>query len=784
MVISKLELNKIAGNGIELKAVLAFALALFASLDGVSCQSAPFSLNQVPDLKALQEKHKQRVVEPKQVNDSLENKQDSNFAQLKQTELSLMLKEAEHALKTGETERALRIFTFASRKFQSSIGPILGIARVNYILAKSDDALKILNSIEEKFPLYGKLYALKGDILFSAGKLDEAKEELRTAVSLEEDSDSYYKLAQLSLLAGKRDEEAISLLRRALDCAPKHLAARVLLARLLWREEQLVDASTEMNAALALDPDNAQLLSELALILADRGKTLEAIEKLLQAYRIRPESAEIQKQLLTVYGMRRDWSSAQDAASSWLQLEPQNPKAHLICAWTMLMNHEFDDASQTLKQAIALSPNDPEIRNIYGIVLSERKKTDEAMAQFKAANSNSEGYLPSLLNLSGTNIYRGQFNEAREQLDKLSRDFPENGAIMSLEAYLETRSQNWERAILKTKQALELDQDDSLAIICNAIICRHQGKLDESIEQLRKISKLEPDSALALTELSTSYLQKSEPKLAIEAAQQALQLAPGNLEAKAALAFALSKEKNYDGAVLLLKECVSRNPKDLNLRMFLSEVQRKKGDIYLAEGTLNKTRALFPDRAEPLVGLAEIALEEKKYRAADELLAEALQYAPSNKQILELRARTFMKMGKAQEALDQLKTLTDSELDRQTELTKARCHFMLGDYANAQNGYARLIQSKYELGEDDLFKYTSCLVNTKDLINAKSVLAIFEKKHNGPTKTDPGLKKAETQLRALIKKSKTGSRSGAGAPIHESRLPEPKLTTRRRDESP
>lgn len=733
--------------------VRVWARALFVILLSLPTPShaVPLPAHELPQVPELKTKDRGQEAED-ELNSSgnLEAEEEKNKA-IPTTELSKCLKDANAALSAGDSQRALKILKFAASKYTHNFEPYLGIARVYYVEGKAELGLQLLASLQEKFPLYPELYAMRGNLYLSLGRLSDAQAAYKTAVQLDpDDSDSCYILARISLSLFERDDEAISWLRLSLQSQAQNLSARVLLARLLWKNGELKDALLEMTSARGLDPDNPQLICEEAALLAERGRTLEALERLLQAYKLSPDSAEIQKQILTIYGIRQDWASALDAATAWVQLEPKNPKALLALAWTMLRNHEFDDASQPLKTALALAPEDAELHNVYGLLLCERRKPEEAIQQFKSAGSE---HLPALLNLAALNIFRLHYNEALNDLEFLEANFPDLPGVFSLRAYLEAKSGKTKKAELYIQKALGIDSRDPLAFISKGIVLRIQGKLPESIDTLKEAVKLDKQSPLALCELSDSYLANGQCRDSIESAQQALQLAPQNTEAKAVLASALSREGNYDGAILLLKECVSRNPKDLPLRMFLAELQMKKGEIYLAKNTLNKVRSLFPEKAEPLIALAEIALEENELNECRDLLQEALQYAPGHRKILTLKARNYLASGKTALALDQFATMADLKLDGEELALRARCHFANNDLKAAIADYNKAITLGRELAPQDLLNLARCHISSGDNRAAEQTIEKLKTMSETSRPLQTQLLKLQSRLEVQMRKS-------------------------------
>lgn len=132
-------------------------------------------------------------------------------------------------------------------------------------------------------------------IRLSEGRWSEAEEHLRQAVAAKpSDADALVLLAQV-LEAQQRWQEAVEALRAAL-VAKEEAAIRVELAALLRRAGDPAGAIGELEAALARYPEDADVLNNLAWMLATTGRgelrdPHRAVELAQRACRLRPEAA-------------------------------------------------------------------------------------------------------------------------------------------------------------------------------------------------------------------------------------------------------------------------------------------------------------------------------------------------------------------------------------------------------------------------------------------------------------------------------------------------------------
>jgi len=114
----------------------------------------------------------------------------------------------------------------------------------------------------------------------------------RTAEEIATDA---YDRSQAALEAGQIDE-AVTLLRTAVHHAPGQLAYQLALGRALARVPQAAREAVQVLEHVAqLQPQNAAVLAELAMVLARQGLKLRAQKTLEAALRLAPRDARLAK---------------------------------------------------------------------------------------------------------------------------------------------------------------------------------------------------------------------------------------------------------------------------------------------------------------------------------------------------------------------------------------------------------------------------------------------------------------------------------------------------------
>lgn len=580
-----------------------------------------------------------------------------------------VLEQIEQPLKANQLELALRILEHESKLNPYSPDLVVAKARVLDALNRTTEAIASLQKYLRVYYKSPQVIACLGDLYFLSGNFAESSNVLKEIESSNlVDALALYRLAQLALVLGDT-EKALNLCEKAITVDKQMYEAQVLLARLFTERGKVDEASKAYARSIELNPDNALLIAEWASLVASKGRTLDAIEKLLQAHRLNPTSVDIVQRFVDIYGMRQDWPNALDYAKSWVQFEPNNPQAHFICGWCSLNLGEYVDASANFKQALKLDMKNAATHNLNAIAQYEQRKIEDAIYEFKQAElfaKEKDNYVQQFaagMNLVIIYASKSRFMEAHQKIEEMERSFhqsdKQSSAYINLQAVKSFLLALQERDApakeiangLQKSRASEIPLYATLALISCDL---KDGNSKEAIVRLRKLLHAGPPSSYVLVQLALAYIAEGNFDEAVEYVQQALQVAPSNLMAKAVLAKALIKKKNYSGAIPLLKECIARNPKDLSLRIELAQAQIANGEDEFAELTYEKALKVFPESAEPQIGLARISLRNDNFKQAERFARDAILVEPNSNEAHLLLARSLFQQSKVSETIDEL----------------------------------------------------------------------------------------------------------------------------------
>lgn len=637
--------------------------------------------------------------------------------------LNRILNDADAALKAQEFERALRILSRACSLYKTDPRPATAKAKVLYCLNDIQGSRKILLDVSVAFPRYAPAFAALGRLEEVEGNIAAAEQYYRQSVRLNDrDGDSYFRLAQNAL--GREDvNDALANVLKCLRCDADNASAHLLLADIYCRRERVIESIDHLKEVLDGSPDNAQILLLTARLQRSLGKTNSALENLRKARELLPEEAMILEEFCLLYGSKNDWVNAREYAEEWTKLEPQNPTAWLVRAWSCRNSQELHDAAAFLKMAVALAPNNPSLHNAYGIVLLDERKADDALREFERARQLEPKDVTARLNAITVFVSGGRWTEATDAARAALVDFPDSAELQGLLAYIRANDGAVQDAEKFAKFALKELPSDANALIALAMLEQKQGHEEQASTYLQSAVNMNPTSPFALIEQAKDFRRKGKTREAVLLLQQVLQLAPSNLRAKAAMAEALKDLGNYQGAILHLKECVVRFPKELDLRLSLADAQAKSGDAQTASETLEKAMKVHPSSPLPLLMLAELALEQKDYARAEVHARNALQFDHRNLKALIVLATVQLHFEKFRDCEDTCQSLLQlGPENTDVLLLSARCAYRQKNWQDGASRFEQVVATGLKLSQPDVLALAVCLEQTGAADKAAALL--------------------------------------------------------------
>ncbi len=496
--------------------------------------------------------------------------------------------------------------------------------------------------------------ARKAKFLASGKAFMEAKDyprailQFRNAVQVApKDAEASYRLA-LAYLAGGDVRQGVVYLRNAIKLNPNFHEAKLKwdeLEAIGGKKADLETAASDLTAMLKASPEDAEVLSMLAVTEFRLGKPDEAVQHLEAALERAPENLKIAVAMAKVKLAKKDWAGAQEVLKTAAQKAPKSADPLVALGSFYLSSQKLPEAEQTFRQALQIDPKNGSALLGLGTLQVHNGQQDQAEQTYARLSALPQAqYKP----LHATLLFQeGKHDAAIAEFAKLAKDSPDDRAARTrlVIAYMRTNRTRDAESVLT--EALKRNGKDVDALTQRAEIYVTTGKYNDAQTDLDQAFRYRPDSSLVHYLRARVYLAKGEKSMEKQELVQTLQLEKNNpgrmLPARLELAQVLLREGDPKGALALLdgKEVSDRQKMLLSVVVLRNYALIDMGEFDAARKSVDNALkiAKLPDL---LVQDALLKISQKDYAGARASLETVLKGNPEDERSLNLLAKTYV----------------------------------------------------------------------------------------------------------------------------------------------
>ena len=242
----------------------------------------------------------------------------------------------------------------------------------------------------------------------------------------------------------------------ALRLDPKDAQASIHLGNLYLRQNRPADAEQKFRATLEADPSQTAALFGLAESL-DVQKKPEAVEAWKNYLQRKPDDAPARARYVHALVSRENY----DAALAELEREeagkPPSLELLKLHADVLIGQKKWTEAAATLRQAISIAPRDAQLHGGLGRVYLQQRNFADAERELKAALQIDRGNLDYWKDLSSTYYLAGNYTAALATLDLIARAEPPTAGVWFIRALCYDNLKQARPALEAYEKFLELD---------------------------------------------------------------------------------------------------------------------------------------------------------------------------------------------------------------------------------------------------------------------------------------------------------------------------------------
>lgn len=373
----------------------------------------------------------------------------------------------------------------------ASIPLLLGIA--DRLERAGGDPVPFLRAIQQQFPADYCVNASLG-LAVAESDLTGAVRYFQAAVALRPSSAVAH--MNLGVAFGKNEQavEAESELRLAITLDPTLAVAYTNLGNVLvasGRREEAIEAYQE---SIRRNDRQEVVYANLGKTLLEVGRQDEALALLRAAVERRGKSALLHSTLGLTLRATKDLAGARAALERAVELDPLDASAHGTLARVLAELNDVDRALEHAGRAVELRPSDPEAHSVLASILEAASRPDEAIAELREAvrlapkRGVYHGRLARLLAM------RGWSSDAIDALKKAAELGPVSSALyVNLGKALANVGRDSEAATaIESALALEPDRLDALGAF--GVIALRIGRLEDAAKSLERcLEQLAPN---------------------------------------------------------------------------------------------------------------------------------------------------------------------------------------------------------------------------------------------------------------------------------------------------
>ena len=429
------------------------------------------------------------------------------------------------------------------------------LGRLQLRSGKADVAVPILEKVAQQVPWAAEPLILLYEAQATLGRMDDAAQTLLAAAQI---NPRYWQT--LGQFHERRDnwEDAAAAYAEAIAASPKpnrDVQIRYA-AALINIEGGAGKARTVLNELLKASPNDTRVLYLLSMAEREDGDMTAAEATARRILTIDPTSVTGLRALVSVFFDRFDYKQVVDVVAPLVK-DASRAKGREFEGAAVLVQAgiahqqlaQWDAAIAAYEAAKTLTPRDSEIDAylVQANLTARRFDRAEALAREALAREPEQ---PRFVRLRAQALLKaGKAAEANKLLEDRAAKQPENREYVVGLADLYADQKRTADAVRMLEQARKTFGDDHALTMRIANVYEAAGQLDAAEKELRKLVSADPLDSDALNSLSYMFADRGmRLEEAVELAQRAVKIEPGNPAYLDTLGWALFKQGRVEEA--------------------------------------------------------------------------------------------------------------------------------------------------------------------------------------------------------------------------------------------
>ena len=437
-------------------------------------------------------------------------------------------------------------------------------------------------------------------------------------------------MSALAFYSEANREEAAEILTQAMSRFPGDALTINNLARIKLRAGELEQAKTLYQTLLEHDESNTKVLIQLARIAASQQNPEESLDWIRKAYERNPNQLSPKLFLASSYLRNGEASRAIDVLNSAGAEQRDSVAYIMLLAQAKLAVDEVQHAIRLTKKMLSNNPDIPAAHFLLAQSYAMDQKPAKMRESLMRALELNPEFLQAHLALARLDLFENKQEAFEQRVDLLMKRYPKNGAVLLLAAKLDSREENYGKAVEKLSTLIENTSHPEVALDLAANQW-NAGDRQGAISSLELWTQEHKYSTEALLRLAEYYLAENHFEFARDTYRRIEKFLPDQPVVLNNLAWTLKDVAPEEGLKYAKRahELAPDNPLILDT---LGTLYLESGNPSEALATLEAAASKAPHVLDIQINYARALASANKADAARSVLAKLLEHAKTEEQ--------------------------------------------------------------------------------------------------------------------------------------------------------
>ena len=495
-----------------------------------------------------------------------------------------------------------------------------------------------------------QLYMMLASIRFQKNDSAGGRQMLRDGIAANPGSIRLRSILVAFLVKDKAYDEAIALVKEAIEIEPENKAHKVKLATLYWDADQQEQVEGLFDRMIAEDEAPMEVRILAAEFYARKNDAERAVEVINDGIKQEPGSIKLRLALATLQkAMRRhDQALVTLEEASGLTKDDSDPdllkvKNHL--ARLHLGKGDLERAKKYADEVISASGGNVEAQYTAGQIYLRKKDGINAVSAFRKVVSEKPDFIDGHLHLAQAHLINKEKELAVDVLNNGLAENPEAGKLRKALARIYAADKDFDRAEKELRSVVEQNPKDLRASGDLADFLFMRGKADDAMSIYDRMVMEQPRVPAGYLKLAAMQRARKNNEAALEVMERGYAAIPQSPQVLTGLVKSYIVAGKQEKAVELIKDRLKSNDQDLLAHNLLGEIYVNRKQYDDAAREFEKAIAIRPEWQTPHNNLARVLLSQGKTDEAILNLNAALEKNPKNAAAYMTLANLYSKDG-------------------------------------------------------------------------------------------------------------------------------------------